>query len=136
MRALVIDADPRGQAQEIVAAIRRRGHDARDGDAAPADVFDLVVLVDGAGSREALPAQCREARARHGDAFLLALLGAPWDERAGAVLDAGADDYTPLPFDAKRFDARLQVVERAIAQRARRRETLELQSQLILADRS
>ena len=135
MRALVIDADPRGQAQEIVAAIRRRGHDARHGDAASADEFDLVVLVDGAGSQEALPALCRDVRARHRDAFLLALLGAPWDDRAGAVLDAGLDDYTPLPFDAQRFDARLRVVERAIAQRARRRETLELQSQLILADR-
>jgi two-component system cell cycle sensor histidine kinase/response regulator CckA len=135
MRALVIDADPRGQAQEIVAAIRHRGHDARHGDVTDADAFDLVVLVDAAESREALPSLCREARARHAGAFLLALLGAPWDDRAGSVLDAGLDDYSPLPFDPQRFDARLRVVERNIELRERRREALEIQSQLVLADR-
>jgi len=135
MRALVIDAVPPGPVEEVVSAVRRRGHDARAGAVTDEGPFDLLVLVDGDGAPSALPALCREARARHGDAFLLALLAAPWDERAEAALDAGLDDYTPLPFDARRFDARLRVVERAIDRRARRRETLELQQQLMLADR-
>jgi signal transduction histidine kinase len=135
MRALIIDAVPSGPVAEVVSSIVARGHEALAGAVDDPGLFDLVVLLDGPGEHADFAARCRAARAHHGDAFLLALLGAPWDERATAALDAGLDDYTLLPFDPGRFEARLGVVERAIERRARRRETLELQSRLMLADR-
>ncbi len=134
MRVLLVDPDTRGRAGDIVAVLARRGHAVQlAATAAEAtalvdrDPCDLCLLVDDARAQgaEDMPALCRAVRARCPEASIVALLDEPWSDRAGEVIDAGLDDYSPLPFDARRLDARLRVVERNLEQRARRREAEE-----------
>lgn len=135
MRVLVIHAAPSAAAVGVVSALLRRGHEARVGEVTDPGPFDLLVLVEDERSPTDLSVRCRQVRAQHGDALLVGLLAAPWDDRVEAALDAGLDDYTPLPFEARHFEARLRIAERTLARRVKHRETLAFQRRLMLADR-
>ena len=127
-RALLVEDDP--DLRLLMAwLLEERGHPVvalGDGAAAwaalRAGVFPLVVLDVGLPGLDGLEL-CRRLRTlAHGDASVVLVVTArtaPADLRA--VLEAGADDYLAKPFGPDPFDVRLAVMERRVAEVARRR---------------
>ena len=145
MRVLLVDTELNGRARAIASSFALRDHHlvrCADADEARAAIeessFDLIAVV-GDDDPSGLLALCAALRAVAGDTFLLALVSTHDPEIVGLLLDAGVDDCFGLPFEPRRFTARLRVVERTLEQRARlreaEREAKEVNARLLLADR-
>ncbi|HEY3082258.1 MAG TPA: response regulator transcription factor [Chloroflexota bacterium] len=128
-RVLLVEDDPALRAA-MAEMLEGRGHRVvalGDGAAAwralQAEAFPLLVTDLGLPGLDGLEL-CRRLRGlRHGDASVVLVVTArtaPGDLRA--VLDAGADDYLAKPFSVDLFEVRLAVMERRVAEVARRRQ--------------
>ncbi len=150
MRVLLVD-DLEPRARSMGDALADRGHSVRcltlpdDARRAASDgTWDVLLVAPLAGHDHT--AVCASLRSAAAEAFVLAMIDDARFEEVESLLDAGVDDCYRLPWDARRFRARLRVVERTIEQRARLVEAqrsvregeatrTSLQTRLMLADR-
>ncbi|HEY3081751.1 MAG TPA: response regulator [Chloroflexota bacterium] len=129
LRVLLVEDDPdlremttellEGAGHEVVAL----GDGVAAWEALRGESFPLVVLDVGLPGLDGIEV-CRRLRGLpDGDAVMVLVVTArtaPADLQA--VLDAGADDYLAKPFDPNLFEVRLAVMERRVAEVARRRQ--------------
>jgi DNA-binding response OmpR family regulator len=130
LRVLLVDDEPLVR-EPMTALLEERGHAVVAlGDGAAAwralqeESFSLVLLDLGLPEIDGLELCRRLRRLPQGDdSVVLVVTGrtAPSDLRA--VLEAGADDYLAKPFAIGLFEVRLAVMERRVAEVARRRRS-------------
>ena len=127
MRTLLIDDDAGAQAL-LIEILRSRGHSVTVyGDTAAAwkafarNPFPLVItdmLLPGKSGLEL----CRRIRqhSQSRNTTVLICTAAQTHEDLDAVLNAGADDYLPKPFNVEQFNIRIRIVEKTINTRVER----------------